>query len=145
MNITIAKTALYVRNWCELNCCKYDSWPDTLSGMCAIASADIYRRLKKKGIHSDICVAEDEEGEFCHCYVMINDFLVDATATQFHHEIKKPLKKILFGKYDDIMNKYGQHWFWNTTLRFSNANSFRIWQKDTNWPKSQVALMSLAS
>ncbi len=144
INLKIAKTALTVRNWCELNFSKYKSFPDTLNGMCAIASADIHRRLKKQGVHSKICVAETEDG-FCHCYSMVDDLLIDVTASQFHMDIKRPLKRVLIGKYPDIVNKYGRHWFWETWLTFNDANSLRIWQRKTNWPKSQIALMSLAS
>jgi len=70
---------------------------DNLSCMCAVASYALYKDLLKKGYNSDTVkfVEGDFEDEYCgHCWIEIEGFIVDVTATQFGIENEIYITKI---------------------------------------------------
>jgi hypothetical protein len=52
----------------------------SLAGLCAIATARLYRELKQEGIHGQIW------SNSYHCFLTVNNKVVDVTATQFGRE-----------------------------------------------------------
>lgn len=75
----ILAEAKEVRELCEklvrLGKVQYSS---ELSGMCAVASYQLFCRLKKLGLKPKLAQARN------HAFVICEDYLVDITATQFH-------------------------------------------------------------
>lgn len=78
-NVSLAYlVALETREWAE----KYHKqspdkyWPG-LGGMCAIASARLFKDLKKLKLNPQIHLGSN------HCFVVVDDHVIDVTATQF--------------------------------------------------------------
>lgn len=121
-----------VRHWAEEQA--FHGVDDCLSGWCAKASAELNRRLKKVGITSEIHLWIDPEGSgSAHVYVVVDDHVVDVTASQF----KKFRKHRLI-----IMHtrEAAAHQQWQGQEVFQDAASLRKSQRKSGWPADQVAL-----
>jgi len=87
MNEKILHIAKQVRKWCEAfvdtdgNQKKYN-FDYSLCGMCAAASFALHDALKKHGIKSKV-INGTFDGDFEHCWIEIEDKIIDITATQF--------------------------------------------------------------
>jgi hypothetical protein len=125
---TIRKIATQVRHWAEELAVAntYDFFPN-LSGLCAIASAELWDRLTAGGAEARI-VANELYGEG-HCFVMIDDIMIDVTATQFGQQ------KIVVGKWrcNDICRYWEIHYVFNT------PQDLLSWQIEGKWPDEQLA------
>jgi hypothetical protein len=60
-----------------------------LAGACAIASYTLYRCLIKLGYQPKLIMADSGCG--CHCWVELNNYIIDLTATQFNKALPKVL------------------------------------------------------
>lgn len=121
--------AYEVREWAEG---KVEPSSD-LCGMCAIASAELHRRLKKHGIESELHLYDDEENYSCHVFVVVDDHVVDVTASQFwefEHERVVILPK----------KEAEAYYFYNTAKIFNEPITLKKWQKKTHWPSDQMVL-----
>ena len=123
--------AVGVRNWAQDRAEEENYNTEDLNGWCAIASAELHKRLKSFGIKSTICLA-DCWGCGYHCFVMVEDHIVDVTATQFGKYYATPVV---------IMHsKEAEHNAYHKPIKeFSTANALRTHQKKTKWPSNQIA------
>jgi len=120
-----------VRQWAE------DRAPlgkeDDLNGMCAIASAELHRRLKKEGIASEIHMWLWDLDESAHVYVVVDDHVLDVTATQFKQFRTVPVV-LMHCKEAEAYD------FYQSKQIFKCADSLRKQQRRDRWPTTQVAL-----
>lgn len=116
-----------VRYWAEARADRID-----LSGMCAIASAELHKRLTAEGIPCEIHLWYWEEDESAHVYCVVDDHVVDVTATQFGPFRNTPVM-IMHHRIAE------EHVFYQTREIFRDAVSLRRMQKRTRWPAMQVA------
>ena len=107
----------------------------TLSGYCAIASAELFRRLVGEGLKPEIHVWVCPNTNDAHVFVVVEDHVVDVTATQF---------KDFVGEIVVIMHsKEAERWeHWNSTSSFSSVKALIKDQKKHKWPADQVAYNS---
>lgn len=127
----ITEHANRVRKWAELtNARRIYPGRDDLNGWCAIASARLWRELSAAGIDSEIHMAGCDIGN--HVFLVVDDHVVDVTATQFREFYKQKLV-IMHRKEAE------QHWFYQTEDVFETADELRRNQIRTGWPKEQTA------
>lgn len=125
----VAELAARVRKWIEHKA----SRPD-LIGYCAIASAELYRKLQKYGIEDlQLAMWVDDYNNTAHVFLLWNEHVVDITATQFGHnnigEVEiRPLK--------EAMNTLQE---WQPMYTFDSPAELRHDQLKNGWPDSQVA------
>lgn len=62
---------------------------DNLEGACAIASFTMYKCLIKLGHKPKLIIAASDDGD--HCYLELNQHVIDLTATQFNMALPKVL------------------------------------------------------
>lgn len=87
----LLELAYCTRRWAERNRHRHNFGSD-LHGMCAIASAHLYRVLKDSGIKTQLAVTED------HVHLQRGGMVLDITATQFGDfppVLYTPLRKLL--------------------------------------------------
>lgn len=113
----IAKKA---RAKCERVNNKHDLFPDTLDGMCGIASAYLFKELKKHKLNPTL--AENSS----HCFILCKGYIVDITASQFGY------RRVVVEEIEDLE---GDGW-WNTENTFKSLSKFNTHQKKS-WPKFQ--------
>lgn len=95
-----------------------------LMGMCAIASAHLFRELTAAGYKARIC-ANDQ-----HCWVEMPFALVlDITATQFGKD------RVLIAHRSELDNTAGQ---WTADYSFCTVQDLRAWQIKSGWRSFQI-------
>ena len=125
---TVLAIATDVRYWAEGR-----SRNDDLEGWCAIASAELFRRLKREEIPAEIHYCMDQKDlQSCHVYLVVDDYVVDVTATQFTQFRDKPVV-IMHSREAEVYD------FYNTNMVFRSAEDLRAYQKKLRWPADQVA------
>ena len=124
----VAMVATQVRYWAESRAPKEDH---RLDGWCAIASARLFSELDKQGIKSEIHVWVAPSGE-AHVYVVVDDHVVDVTATQFR-EFRSSFVVIIHQREAE------QYEFYRTVEVFHSVKDLRKWQKKGRWPARQMA------
>lgn len=123
-----------VRAWAEMRTAKEKYPSKDLSCWCAIASAELHRRLTDVGVVAELHMAIDDIG--CHVYVVVDDHVVDVTATQFMGNHPKVVVK--------HMREAEVKWYWQTSDVFQSATELRKHQIRTGWPRAQIALAKAA-
>lgn len=78
-------TAALTRQACEQYNERYGDFLPCLSGMCAMASQFLFHNLKEEGHSPTFILAYNAGG--AHCWVSIDTFHVDITATQFDEKV----------------------------------------------------------
>ena len=101
----------------------------SLGGWCAIAAAHLWRELQRKGIEAAIGYANMTFS--CHCYVIVDDHVLDITATQFNEF--RDTSIVFVHEREAAIYK-----FYNTTETFSDARALRKFQKKNRWPVEQI-------
>jgi len=121
-----------VRDWAEDLALKRDKYQDKcLNGYCAIASAELHKRLSKEGIRATLHLSIQSCGS-CHVYCVVSDYIVDVTATQFRELRDQPIYI--------IHHREGQqYYFYDDTEVFDDHRALRRHQVQTGWPQDQVA------
>lgn len=124
----VRKTAESVRSWCienmhQLNKRGYDKH---LTGMCAIASAKLFDRLEQLGYTPTIGIAELDDSS--HVFVLVDDFIVDVTATQFGRN-----------SVEIIHSKLATDWYWQLHYECYSIKELLKHQKRNGWPSYQMA------
>jgi len=126
----VAAIALGTRIWVQERADRKNYNPKDLLGWCAIASAELHKRLTAEGIAADIHMWVSEWHE-CHCFCVVDDYVVDVTATQF-----KPFRTqelvIMHHKEAEAYEMY------QSTNVFSDASELRRFQKRDRWPSDQI-------
>ncbi len=117
-----------VRYWTEGR-----SQNDDLNGWCAVASGQLFRELVKEGytpeIHVWVC---QHDGESSHVFLVVEDHVVDVTATQFKQLRDKPVV-IMHQREAEVYD------FYNSEHVFHNVDDLRSYQRRHRWPADQVA------
>jgi hypothetical protein len=116
---TVLGIATDVRYWAEGRA-EGDDIPDlTLRGYCAIASAELFRQLKAAGLDSEIHVWECPETADSHAFIVVEDHVVDVTATH--------------------VREAEVHQYWNSSYSFKSVEALIKRQKKDRWPREQIA------
>lgn len=126
MNPLIEVIAQEVRYWAESRSDK-----DNLCGMCAIATAELWTRLRNENIKSEIHLWENRDGS--HVFLVVDDMIVDITATQFIQFKHTPVL-IMHQREGESVSYYHR-----SSKVFSTADELRRFQKKTRWPVNQIA------
>jgi len=129
---TVKSIAEDVRGWAEELAYKREQWKShNLNGYCAIASAELHRRLTRAGIEATLHVSIQSDGS-CHVYCVVSDHIVDVTASQFRELRDQPIYI--------VHHREGQrYYFYDDTASFNTAADLRRHQLQTGWPQKQVA------
>lgn len=117
-----------VRKWAEEYARVNRHYSTGLCGLCAITSAKVWEKLKKRGANPMLCLSlRDFSG---HIFVECDDYVIDVTATQFGFG-KVVVRKI------KTAQKVDQ---WVTAWRWKTIAGLKARQKKDNWPSSQRVL-----
>lgn len=129
--VRVHEIALRVRAWAEESAEKRGGDDDgRLTGWCAIASAELHTRLQRANIPAEIHLSN--VGISCHVYVVVDDHVVDVTASQFP-AFKNETVLI---KHQRELEK---HWFYSNSEIFNSAKALRKNQIKVGWVKHQIA------
>jgi hypothetical protein len=137
MDKTLFDTVLYiatdVRYWAEGRAEGDPKGnPRDLNGYCAIASAELFRQLTREGLKPEIHVWECPETADSHAFVVVDDHVVDVTATQFREFADKSVV-IMHVRVAE------QYMYWNSSYSFSSVEALIKRQKKDRWPARQIA------
>jgi hypothetical protein len=123
--------ALMVRHWVEAaNSQRARPRTEKLDGWCAIATARLWKNLDDIGIKSEIHMASSDIGS--HVYLVVEDHVVDVTATQFSHFRNQ---KVVIAHHREV----DHHWFYQSEDIFETARELQRNQIRTGWPLDQTA------
>lgn len=105
-----------------------------LNGMCAIASAELWRQLTAEGIKAELCCwicPQDQES--AHVFLLVeDDHILCVTCTQFSKMRNIP---VYFEHH-----KEAEKWDWfNIHFSFPTPEDLIRWQKKNRWPADQIA------
>jgi hypothetical protein len=125
----VVAIATDVRYWAEG---RASSPYSKLDGWCARASAELFKQLKEEDIDASIHVWNENTGEIAHVFVVVDDHVVDVTATQFPEFEDKPVV-ILHQREAEAYE------FYQTKHVFHSVQELLKYQKKSRWPASQMA------
>lgn len=126
----VMAVAMDVRHWAEGKAAF--GAEDDLNGWCAKASAELHRRLKHMDIPSEIHMWVWDLDESAHVYCVVDDHVVDVTATQFKQFRHVPVN-IMHCKEAEAYD------FYRSVEVFKCADSLIRSQKKDRWPPNQIA------
>lgn len=133
------RIALRTREWAE-KLAKRKDLAEDLCGLCAIASGHLHRELRNEGYRSVLATHDN------HCFVLLNGYVVDVTASQFEgYERKRvvlqPLRKLRQKHATDA-------WWapkWDIVHTSTTRRGMRKYQVDQGWnPNEAVAPGTIA-
>lgn len=103
---------------------------DELGGYCAIASYELLKRLKRAKINASIAGNEN------HAFVLIDDYKIDVTATQFaeYRDIKVFIEKI-----EDETFSWEHEIEWKVKTRKELLKELKAWPREQQHPDIQEA------
>lgn len=128
---TVQATALKVRKWAELQSIK-SRMPANLEGMCARASAELFNQLSAVGVRAELHAYEDGDGA-AHVFTVVDDIVVDVTATQFGR-LQKHKVFVMHLREAEAMYP----WYVASEI-FHTVSALVKWQVRTEFPKNQIA------
>ena len=102
--------------------------PQDLHGLCAHAAMDLFRALQEAGILAQYVVGQN------HCFCMVDNLIVDTTATQFRNVDPVQGVWIADALDEDMIQDPG---VWRITATFSSEAdilSSDIWSE---WPEAE--------
>jgi hypothetical protein len=116
-----------------------------LACSCAIASSYLFKELEDKGLNPIICVKRGGKLKVHHVYIYCNEYVIDATASQFN-------RNKIFIKYRTELLKLGNlnltvltpkqlnefNWWVMPTEIFDNVGDLITYQYETGWPVYQI-------
>lgn len=131
MDPRVRELAWDVRKWAVRNYIKYCSSPH-LNGMCAIASAELFRRIKESiPDTTSVKLGMAMRDVMCHVVLIVdNKKLVDVTATQFNARRKAVEVRPVF----HLMHP----WYWRIKETFESDGDLYVHQLKQNWPSWQI-------
>lgn len=103
-----------------------------LCGYCAIASAKLWKDLNSVGIKAEIH-AWVSEFEDAHVFLIVDDHVLDITATQFSE--LETIEVYL------CHSREMQYYFHTSSEVFETPKQLKKWQTSTGWPSSQIAII----
>ena len=122
----VLRVARRVRAWTQLKANRAHYNPHNLCGWCAISAAYFFRELSKENIDAELHYVSG------HCFVVVDDHVVDITASQFD-EFENVEILILHIKEAE------QHWFYQSSKVFSSPSRLRDHQLKERWPSREIA------
>ena len=122
------------RKWAE-NYAKSNGFDSNLCGLCAISSAKLFTSLKKEGYSPEIRL---HDGSTSHVFVVVNDHIVDITASQFGMKSIEIVHECEVGVYD--YNSDDSKYYWYHTDVLTSVKNLIKFQRKYGWPPSQIAL-----
>lgn len=132
--VKFAESVAYdVRSWAEDKAYDRGDRHYDLCGWCAIASAELNRRLSRHEISSLIQVAETDE--YSHAFLLVDDHIIDVTATQFG-DFPNQQVVVMHHREAEMYEYYFPRY------SFDSAKQLRKWQIANGWPSNQVAFSS---
>jgi hypothetical protein len=120
-----------VRDWTEQLAEKKTS-NKRLAGYCAIASARLHKELGRIGINAELHVWNDPAGRSAHVFVVVDDYVIDVTATQFQQFINQPIVIMHHREAETYP-------FYNSSEIYKNSAMLRKAQLRQGWTIDQVA------
>lgn len=134
--LKVYRIALRAREWAE-GVVRRKRLDPTLCGMCAIASGHLHRKLRKAGFRSVLATHD------AHCFVLLNGYVVDITASQF---MEFERKRVLLRPLRELPR--GEAWYdasWHITHTSTTRRGMRKYQVDQGWhPNEAVAPSTIA-
>lgn len=107
---------------------------EDLSGWCAIASAELFRQLKVEGISSQLYVwVCPKDRESAHVYLVVDDYVVDITCTQFSKMRGIPVF------IEHVREAVRFDWYGTPDEVFNSVEDLIRYQKKTRWTVAQIA------
>lgn len=131
----ILAIATDVRNWADLYAEEH-RMSQNLCGMCAIASAELWRELVDAKFKPIIGVWTDQEDihwMVSHVFIKLDDYVLDVTATQFNGMEDIPV----YFAHHRTAEARGK-WY-NHTHIFETPGHLIKWQKKTGWNINEIA------
>lgn len=111
------------RAWAEKKQRNYQFfYAQNLCGMCAKASGYLFEQLKEAGIPAKLALTSN------HCFVLVDNHIVDITATQFGRE--KVMVK-------ELKDEDGH--FWREPMIFEDIEVLVRYQQKAGWEYHQLA------
>lgn len=123
---TVLPIAKRVRHWTEQKAERAKFNAHNLCGWCAISAAHLFRELKNNGINAELHYAPG------HCFVVVDDYVVDVTATQFERFESNEICIMHIKEAD-------QFTFYQSTHIFDTPSELRDHQFKERWPRKQIA------
>lgn len=99
-----------------------EDFSNDLCGLCARSAAITFKLLKMFGLNPLLCVT------WGHVFVLLDDYVVDVTATQFEYE-----EKIFIRHKEDNISR-----FYNTNFQFLELEAAIQKLQDMSWVESQM-------
>lgn len=128
---TVTNLARKVRAWCEAENVKLETPKNkNLCGWCAIATARLWKELNAQGVKGQIHLSLS--GPCAHVFLVVDDHIVDVTATQFP-QFRNEKLVILHEKEAE------GYWFYKAEKKFDNTDKLREDQVASGWPACQTA------
>jgi hypothetical protein len=114
-----------VREWTERRANRANYNQHNLCGWCAISAAQLFRELRREGIPAEIHYVSG------HCFVVVDDYVVDVTATQF--------MKFEGVEINILHHKEAQeYWYYETEKTFDSPTKLREHQIKNRWPNREI-------
>jgi hypothetical protein len=110
----------------------FNEFDESLSGLCAIASAALYKNLKKFGFCDNLYFIQGYYDIDCHCWVELNQTIYDITATQF--DVKDKVHIV------DQANPHYNEW----DYVFDINSAFKKWAEYQSPKKERVDMLILS-
>lgn len=124
---TIREIAQKVRVWAENKAHNSNGrYPPNLMGLCAISSARLHMELENKSIDATLNLADG------HVFVMVDDYIVDVTATQFS-EFSDTKINIIHERM--VSDQY----YYDVRQKFKTRLQLVREQSRQNWPDDEIA------
>lgn len=127
----ILEIAENVRYWAE-SFAEDNDFDSDLCGMCAIASGQLFFKLKRAGFDPVLRIwyENGKKGE-AHVYLMVEDYVLDVTATQFLDFSNQPI--VFMHEAEACVYPYYNH-----TREYKTVQGLREHQRGARWPASQT-------
>jgi hypothetical protein len=124
---TVHGIATVVRKWAENKASHSGGvYPNSLMGLCAISSAKLHLELVRKSIPSTLNLGTG------HVFVMVDDYIVDVTATQFPEF--SDTKVVII--HERIVTQYD---YYDVSRKFKKCADLVKAQITEGWPEDEIA------
>jgi hypothetical protein len=117
-----------VRSWTQRKADEKNFNPHNLCGWCAISAAELHRQLSRENISAELHYTGN------HCFAVVEDHIVDVTATQF-------------GEFEDVeiniihLKEAGEYWYYESDAIFRDPLDLRKHQLKNKWVKREICYL----
>jgi hypothetical protein len=115
-----------VREWTERKAERARYNQHNLCGWCAISAAQLFRELRRENIDAELHYVSG------HCFVVVNDYIVDVTATQFSKFENVEINIIHYKMAKET------YWYYDTEKTFDTPTKLREHQIKKDWPQREI-------